>query len=160
MAHPKNNIPRFKSISTGLPCSTAQYVAELVCLRKRERDNVGSLEYKFWNKSHKEEYQIQVRVAHKLIKKFGEDALVHYITSPSGKNVFSLGFLHKSQKFVLSLRFVEHGVAKAAIVIQSENKREKKVLEVPDEVKYQPKKSFGNKTLLSQIQSIEGSGNG
>ena len=96
-----------------------------------------------------------------LIKKFGEDALIHYITSPSGKNVFSLGFLHKSQKFVLSLRFVEHGVSKSAMIVEAESKREKKVIEVPAEVTYKPKKSFGgSKTLLSKIKSIEGSGNG
>ena len=29
----------------------------MVCLRKRERENKGSLEFKFWNKSQKEEYQ-------------------------------------------------------------------------------------------------------
>ena len=90
----------------------------------------------------------------------GEDALIRYITSPSGKSVFSLGFLHKSQRFVLSLRFVEQGVAKAAMIIQAEDKREKRVLEVPDEVTYKSKKSFGNKTLLSKMKSIEGSGNG
>ena len=161
MTHPKDSTLKFKSISTGIPCSAAQYVAELVCLRRRERDNSGSLEYRFWNKSHKEEYQVQIRVAHKLIKKFGEDALIHYITSPSGKNVFSLGFLHKSQKFVLSLRFVEHGVSKSAMIVETESKREKKVIEVPDEVTHKPKKSFGgSKTLLSKIKSIEGSGNG
>ena len=82
-------------------------------MRKRERENKGSLEYKFWNKSHQDEYQVQVRVAWKLIKKFGEEALIYYINSPGAKKVYSLGFLHKSGKFVLPLRFVEKGVATA-----------------------------------------------
>jgi hypothetical protein len=75
----------------------------MVCIRRAERENKGSLAYKFWNKG--ETYQIQVRVAHKLIKKYGEKAILHYLNSPSGSNVYSLGFLHKSKKFVfLSLR--------------------------------------------------------
>ena len=51
MAQKKDNTKKLKSISTGDLCSAAQYVAEVVCLRKAEKDNTGSLEYKFWNKS-------------------------------------------------------------------------------------------------------------
>jgi hypothetical protein len=71
-------------------------MAEMVCIRRAERENKGSLGYKFWNTG--DLYQIQVRVAHKLIKKYGEKAILHYLNSPSGKNVYSLGFLHKSKK--------------------------------------------------------------
>ena len=38
---------KYKSISTGQPCNAAQYVAELVCTRRRERENKGSLEFKY-----------------------------------------------------------------------------------------------------------------
>ena len=85
MDRKKEQTRKFKSISTGQACNAAQYAAEVVCIRKREKENIGSLEYKFWNKSHQEEYNIQVRAAWKLIKKFGEEALIHYINSPSGK---------------------------------------------------------------------------
>ena len=85
MNQKKENTRKFKSVSTGQECNAAQYAAEKVCIRKSERENKGSLEYKFWNKSHNEEYQIQVRVAWKLIKKFGEEALIRYINSPSAK---------------------------------------------------------------------------
>ena len=122
MDQKKNNTRKYKSISTGQPCSAAQYAAELVCIRRREKENTGSLEYKFWNKSHSEEYKIQVRVAHKLIKKFGEKSLIKYLNSPSGKNVYSLGFLHKSKKFVLILKFVEEGVAKSAKILEQQEK--------------------------------------
>ena len=128
MDQKKENIRTFKSVSTGHSCNAAQYVAEVVCIRRGEKENKGSLEYKFWNKSHHEEYQIQVRVAWKLIKKFGEDALLHYINGPSAKKVYSLGFLHKSGKFVLILRFVEKGVVASLEKVNKEKSKKKKVL--------------------------------
>ncbi len=155
MDHKKENIKRFKSTSTGQPCDAAQYAAELVCTRRRERENAGSLEYKFWNKSHKDQYQVQVRVARKLVKKFGEEALIRYLTGPSGSNVYSLGFLHKSNKFVLSLRFVESGVAKCADNLKKESSKEKKTIEIADKMRYTQKKSHQKNTLLSRLRNIE-----
>jgi len=155
MGHEKKNTKRFKSTSTGQPCDAAQYAAELVCTRRREKENKGSLEYKFWNKSHKDQYQVQVRVARKLIKKFGEEPLIKYLIGPSGKNVFSLGFLHKSKKFVLSLRFVEAGVAKCADNLKKESSKEKKTIEIAETMRYKPRKSHQKNTLLSKLRNIE-----
>ena len=157
MNQKKNNTQKYKSISTGQPCSAAQYAAELVCIRKRERENTGSLEYKFWNKSQNEEYKIQVRVAHKLIKKFGEKALIKYLNSPSGKNIYSLGFLHKSKKFVLILKFVEEGVAKSAKILEQQEKKQtkKRVLDPPEKLEYKSKKPRKQKNLFSKIRNIE-----
>ena len=151
----KDSTRKFKSVSTGQECNAAQYAAEVVCIRKREKENTGSLEYKFWNKSHQEEYNIQVRVAWKLIKKFGEEALIHYINSPSGKRVFSLGFLHKSNKFVLILKFVEKGVSKSVDIIKKENSKEKKVLKVPEKSEYKSRAPKKKNTLFSKIRNIE-----
>lgn len=146
---------KYKSISTSQPCSASQYCAELVCLRKRERENKGSLEFKFWNKSQKEEYQTQIRLASKLIKKYGEKSLVSYLNSPSGKNVYSLGFLHKSKKFVLITNFVENGVAKRCEEIKIEEKKPKRVIEVSQNVEYKTKKKKKNKTLLSKLRETD-----
>ena len=157
MDQKKNNTQKYKSISTGQPCSAAQYAAELVCIRRREKENTGSLEYKFWNKSQNEQYNVQVRVAHKLIKKFGEKPLIKYLNSPSGKNIYSLGFLHKSKKFVLVLHFVEEGVSKVceALKDKEEKSPEKKVLEVPEVSEYKSRKPRNKKNLFSQIRNIE-----
>ena len=76
----QKNDKRFKSISTGEPCSAAQYLAEMVCIRKAERENKGSLAYKFWKNG--DSYKIQIRVANKLIKKYGEKPIFYY----QGKN--------------------------------------------------------------------------
>ncbi len=157
MNQKNNNTRKYKSISTGQPCSAAQYAAELVCIRKRERENTGSLEYKFWNKSHSDEYKIQVRVAHKLIKKFGEKPLIKYLNSPSGKNIYSLGFLHKSKKFVLVLNFVEDGVSKAAKILKEQDKKssKKEVPKTPENPEYKSRKPRKQKNLFSQIRNIE-----
>ena len=148
------NTQKYKSFSTGQPCNAAQYAAELVCIRKRERENCGNLEFKFWNKSQKDEYQTQIRVASNLIKKYSERSLIRYLNSPSGRNIYSLGFLHKSKKFVLPLNFVKEGVEKCHTQIQEEDKKEKRVVETPRVYKKKtPKKS---KSLFSKIRKIDG----
>ena len=147
---------KYKSISTGQSCDAAQYAAELVCIRRRERDNKGSLEFKFWNKSQKQEYQTQIRIAHKLINKYGEKSLTSYLNSPNGKNVYSLGFLHKSKKFVLVTNFVEEGVAKRCKELKTEEKKPKKVIEISENNEYKPRKRRKNKTLLSKLRDNNG----
>lgn len=154
MTQKKSNTQKFKSISTGQPCSTAQYLAELVCIRKAEKENKGSLGYKFWNNG--DNYKIQIRVAHKLIKKYGERAILHYLNSPSGSNVYSLGFLHKSKKFVLPLKFVEEGIQKSKKITDAEEAKPKKIIEKP-QGEYKPRKSLPNKkSLLSKLRKADG----
>ena len=150
------NTQKYKSISTGQPCDTAQYCAELVCLRRRERENKGSLEFKFWNNSQKEEYQTQIRIAHKLISKYGERSLVSYLNSSRGKNVYSLGFLHNSKRFVLITKFVEEGVAKRQQELKIEEEKPKKVIEVSESTEYKPKVRKKKKTLLSKLRNNNG----
>lgn len=151
----------YKSLSTGQPCNAAQYCAELVCLRKRERENKGSLEFKFWNKSQKEQYQTNIRVANILINKYNEKALVRYLNSPSGKNIYSLGFLHKSKKFVLALNFVDEGVGKCFEMLKSQDAKPKAKQEEPKkELVFKPKKTKAKKnSLFSKLRNIDGKDN-
>jgi len=147
--------PKFKSISTGQECSSAQYIAEMVCIRRNDRNNKGSLEYKFWNNSKNEEYQTQIRVASKLIKKFGSEAILHYLNSIGGRNVYSLGFLHKSKKFVLPLDFVKAGIEKSKILVDAQNKKEKSIVELPTGG-YKPRKGVPDKnTLMSKLRKAD-----
>ncbi len=155
MTQEKPNIQKYKSISTGQPCNAAQYIAELVCMRRAEKENKGSLAYKFWNKG--DLYQVQVRVAHKLIKKYGEKAILHYLNGP-GYNVYSLGFLHKSKKFVLALDFVKEGIEKSKKIVDAELAKPKKVVEKL-EGEYKPRKASPNKkSLLNKLRKADGSG--
>jgi hypothetical protein len=149
----------YRSISTGEPCNAAQFVAETVCIRKRERENKGSLEYKFWSKSHQDEYQTQIKVAWKLIKKFSERALVRYINSPKGKNVYSLGFLHKSKKYVLVTYFVRDGVSECYDMIQKESLRETPEVKFHENKEFKPTSGSYKKSRLSKIRRIDGDKN-
>jgi hypothetical protein len=155
MDQKNSNTLKYKSLSTGQPCNAAQYAAELVCIRKRQKENCGSLEFKFWNKSQKDEYQTQIRVASNLISKYSESALIRYLNSPSGNNIYALGFLHKSKKFVLTLKFVEKGVKDFYNKLEEESKREKKIIEAP-KGDYKPKKPRGKNSLFSKIRKIDG----
>jgi len=151
----QKNSKKYKSISTGQECSGAQYIAELICIRKSEKENKGSLGYKFWKRGNA--YEIQIRAASKLIKKYSEEAVLKYLNSPRGKNVYSLGYLHKSKKFVLNLDFVKEGVEKAQKEIDEEAKKPKKVVEKL-EGKFKSRQSMPKqKSLLSKLRKSDGS---
>jgi hypothetical protein len=154
MDQKNSNIQKYKSISTGQPCNAAQYAAELVCIRKREKENKGNLEFKFWNKSQKQEYETQIRAAWNLIDKFDEKSLIRYLNSPSGNNVYALGFLHKSKKFVLLLSFVEAGVKKTFEELKEQEKIEKKVIEI-EKVDTFNRKSRPVNNKFSKLRKID-----
>jgi hypothetical protein len=155
MAQKNDNTKKFKSFSTGEPCTAAQYVAEMVCMRRRERENKGSLAFKFWNKAQKDEYQTQIRAANTCIKRYGEKALLHYLNSPSGKRTYSLGYLNKTKKFVVLNKFVKEGLEKSKQIIEQQNQQEKKIVSA-DNMVYKPRKSRPTtNSLLSKLRKID-----
>lgn len=155
MTQKKDNTPKYKSLFNNKSCSAAQYIAELVCKRRSEKENKGNLSYKFWNSGpQKAMYQTQVRAANKLIDKHGEDAVLHYLRN-KGWNVYSLGFLHKSKKFVLILDFVKAGVEESKVLVDELAKKEKKIVEVPTGDR-KLRKPQGKKSLLSKLRNIDG----
>tara|TARA_R110000744_G_scaffold41419_5_gene93775 strand:- start:2624 stop:2878 length:255 start_codon:yes stop_codon:yes gene_type:complete len=81
---------------------------------------------------------------------------VSYLNSSRGKNVYSLGFLHNSKKFVLITKFVEEGVAKRQRELKIEEEKPKKVIEVPESTEYKPKVRKKKKTLLSKLRNNNG----
>lgn len=153
----KDNIQKYKSCSTGEPCTAAQYIAELVCIRKREKENTGNLEYKFWNKSQKDEYQIQIRVANKLIKKYSTEAVLHYLNTPKGKKTYSLGFLHSSKKFVLISKYIEESIKDSFVITEEAKNKPKRVIDTEniDKLAYNPRKKNLKTTLLNKIRKAE-----
>ncbi len=155
MTQKKDNNRKYKSLFNNESCGAAQYIAELVCKRRSEKENKGSLSYKFWNTGpQKVMYQTQVRAANKVIKKYGEDAVLHYLRN-KGWNVYSLGFLHKSKKFVLILDFVKDGLEEAKVLVEKEAKREKKVIEMPTGDR-KLRKPRSKNSLLSKLRNIDG----
>jgi len=150
----QQNSKKYKSISTGQPCNGAQYIAEMVCIRKSEKENKGSLAYKFWNRG--DDYKTQIRAASKLIKKYSEEAVLKYLNSPRGKNVYSLGFLHKSKKFVINLDFVKEGVEKAQKEIDEQANKPKRVVEKLEGDFKSRQSAPKQKTLLSKLRKSDG----
>lgn len=124
-------------------------------MRRRERENSGSLAFKFWNKAQKDEYQTQIRAANTCIKRYGEKALLHYLNSQDGKRTYSLGYLNKSKKFIVLNKFVKEGLEKSKKIIEQQIKQEKKVISA-DNMVYKPRSSRPTpNSLLSKLRKID-----
>lgn len=158
MTQKKENIQKFRSLSTGKPCTASQYVAEIVCTRKSEKENKGSLAFKFWSSSHKDEYQTQIRLASKIIKQYGVDVVLHYLKSPKGIKTYSLGFLHISKKFVIVSKYVQSGLKHSEKIVSKEKCKPKKVIK-QKKLQYRSRPSINTNTILNKIRKAENAKN-
>lgn len=153
MTQPKKTDKVFKSPSSGVMCSAAQYIAEVMCLRKAERDNEGSLAYKFWNKSQKKAYQAQIVAAQKLISEFNEDILLAFINSTEGQKIYSLGF-YNPLPFVKEMLAKFSRTYKPIQTIIEEAKPKIDVEQKPRKVFVEKKKSIFSK--LKEVENKDG----
>ena len=81
----------YKHKTTGRSCNAAQYIAEMVCLREAEKQNVGKPAYALWNtEKWKKKFQSQVTRAYQLLKKYHEKAIINALNSYKGKTIYSL----------------------------------------------------------------------
>jgi hypothetical protein len=146
MAKQRSQASRFKSPSTGEYCTAAQYIAEVLVQRKAEKDNKGSLAYKFWNKTRKKQYSLQIQKVHQLISEFGERAVYDYIINKN-KRVYSA-----------APKWVKDEIKKHKKLLSSKPKpKQSDIIEVEkDNVNVKPRKSFGNKSLFSRLRSSDG----
>ena len=134
---------KYKHTTTGDYCTCAAYIAELMCIRKSEYENRGSLRFKFWNYNPwKWTFTKQLYKANSLIKKYGEASVVRAVNSSRLKKVFSL-----NHKWVLP----EIKNQKAILDAVSEKVQE---LDVKENV-VQRKKSYG-KSKLNKLRDIDG----
>ena len=138
---------KFKSLSTGQMCDCAQYIAEVMCFRMAEKEKVSGLEYKFWNKSRKQDFQAQIVAATKLINQFGEESLLYFIHN-QGKNLYSLGKFNPP-------KFIIEAMKKVASEIEN-RKQEQLLLEPPKEAQTSNiKKNTGINSLIAKIKKAE-----
>jgi hypothetical protein len=134
---------RYKHETTGDYCTCAAYVAEIMCIRNAQFKNKGSLPYKFWNKKPWDwTFKKQLVVARKLIKTYGETALVRAIFSPEAERIFSL-----NNKRLLPI------LKKQKILTDEECNRPEK-LEVKNNAKHR-KKTYGKKSKINRLRSID-----
>lgn len=99
MSKKRTENSKYRSPSTGDYCTGAQYLAEIICQRRADKEKVGTLPYKFWNlPKWNKLYVRQVGLANKLVKKHGDD-FISFIKSRSGNWIISLGIKGIEDKY-------------------------------------------------------------
>lgn len=137
----------YVSPSTGEPCDSAQYIAELVCQRKAVKDG-NNLAYKFWNKAQKNDYRQQVVAARRLISEYGDKAVLAYLNK--NPHIYSLGRYGP-------LKFVKEGVYAEKIKLDALETQIIETVEYQEPVITAPQKQFKKGgSLLSKIRKADG----
>ena len=140
----RSNKSKYKHKTTGDHCTCAAYVAEIMCLRNAQNKNKGSLPYKFWNKKPWNwTFKRQLLAATKLLKEYPEEVLVKAVDSPEFSRIFSL-----NNPKALPI------IKKYNVEYQNSQKKEKQELDVKEKATTR-KKSFGSKSKLDKLRSIE-----
>ena len=140
----RSNKSRYKHKTTGDHCTCAAYIAEIMCLRNAQNKNEGSLPYKFWNKKPWNwTFKRQLLAATKLLKEYPEEVLVKAVDSPEFSRIFSL-----NNPKALPI------IKKYNVEYQNSQKKEKQELDVKEKATTR-KKSFGSKSKLDKLRSIE-----
>ena len=144
MATNKSDCSKYKSPSTGEYCTAAQYISELMCQRMAEKNNEGSLAYKFWNtKKWKRTYINQIIRANELVEQYDERAIVKFLNSDRGKRIYSLRFPN-----------IENMIAEEERKLKKleENKT---TVDYKDSSKSQPRKPFGRQSDMSKLRNLD-----
>jgi hypothetical protein len=140
-----SNIKKYRSPSTGDLCTSAQYVAEIICQKAAHHEKAGTLPYKFWNlPKWKKLYIRQVSLANKLIKEYGEESVIKFVKSSAGKKTISLG-ARNVKKEIEKIKYALDNAPKHDTIQVSENTT----------LEFKPRKPFGSKTLLNRLKEIE-----
>lgn len=135
----------FESPSTGQMCSAAQYIAEIMCFRRAEKEKSPGLEYKFWNKTRQELYKQEIVAAQRLINKFDSKSILDFLKT-DGKFVYSLGVFN-------SPKFIVDGIKKHFKINQDKSQN----TIVPSDYNIESMKSRQRKSnnLFSRLKDIE-----
>lgn len=81
----------FKSLCSELYVDAPNYLAEVVCRRKQEKDNTGTLPLKFWNHpKYKNLYIREVSQARNLLKKYPVTAILKALEDWDARFIMSL----------------------------------------------------------------------
>ena len=133
----------YKHKTTGQPCNAAQYIAETVCLREAEKQNVGRPAYALWNTDKwKKKYQSQVTKAYQLLKKYSDKAILDALNSPRGKNIYSLR--------VKNLECLIKNAQKQLDKINPDT------LEYTENTQSKPSKPYGQESTINKLRKLDG----
>ena len=135
----------YKHKTTGQSCNAAQYIAEMVCLREAEKQNVGRPAYALWNtEKWKKKFQSQVTKAYQLLKKYHEKAIINALTSYKGKTIYSL-----------RVKFLEDLITKEQKQLDKTDQREIKKIEYEDKSLLSPGKPYGKQSRISELRNLD-----
>lgn len=144
MTEERTDLSRYKSPSTGDYCTGAQYIAEMMCQRMAEKDNEGSLAYKFWNtKKWQKTYQLQVIAANRLVEKYEERAIIAALKSRRGLKIYSL-------RFPALKAMIEEQVG----ILKKQDKEKPVIDHAASSTK--PRKPFGQKSSIQKLRDLDG----
>jgi hypothetical protein len=74
--------------------SAAQYITELICEKKAQKDKTD-LHYRFWeHKKWAAYFRNQIASAHKLLKQYEAKAIINALLSPEAQKIYSLRAPH------------------------------------------------------------------
>ena len=135
----------YKHKTTGQECNAAQYIAEMVCLREAEKQRVGRPAYALWNtEKWQKKFKSQVTKAYNLLKKYSDKAIINVLNSYKGKKIYSL-----------RVKFLEPIIEKEQEAIDKIEAKEIKEIKYEDNTLQKPRKSFGNQSLFSKLESLD-----
>ena len=133
----------YKHKTTGQPCNSAQYIAEIVCLREAEKANVGRPAYALWNtEKWKKKYQSQVTKAYQLLKKYSDKAIINALNSPRGKSIYSL-----------RVKNLEYLIKDAQKLLDKINPS---VIDYNDNTQSKPPKPYGQESTINKLRKLDG----
>ena len=142
----RSNKRKYKHESTGDYCTCAAYVAEIMCKKKAEFTNKGSLPYKFWNKPPWDwTFKRQMIAATKILKdhKISETALVKAINSKEFGTIFSLNH-PKAMTIIKKYQLME----------DNKPKHEQEI-EHKENAKHRNKRFGKKKNIFKRLKDIE-----
>ena len=144
MTRKRSDKSKYKSPSTGEYCTAAQYIAEIVCQRQAEKDNVGTPAYKFWNtEKWKKSYTHQIILANRLVKKHDERAIIKALNSGRGKSIYSLRFPGLEDLIIKEEQVLQRSDAQDPISVED------------IETDSKPRKPFGSKSAISKLRDLD-----
>lgn len=123
--------------------SPAQYITELICENKAKKDK-KDLHYRFWLTKEWEMYfRNQIATAHKLLKKYGDVAIVRALKDPRSSKIYSLRAPHL-------IPIIEEEQVK----LDNQNTILSIELQRPENINFETKKKTV-KNILSKLKDID-----
>ncbi len=142
----RSNKRKYKHESTGDYCTCAAYVAEIMCKKKAEFSNKGSLSFKFWSKPPWDwTFKRQMIAANKILKdhRISETALVKAINSKEFGTIFSLNH-PKAMTIIKKYQLME----------DNKSNQEQKI-DHKKEAKHRDKRFGKKKNIFKRLKDIE-----